>query len=357
MTIQYSTWIVNILKSPSLTDPKGVKAKTRPKVVAAPVNFALPRPGKIKDQQTKRQPLPSCGTVFSMKKWLKILLIGIVLIFAILGAAVTLVFFAMQYGLLNVRGSIMERNKFFGEIPTIQSTTTPGLAAIENGCADGRSQTQSCEWYETVQWIVVRDALIKDAAVIDRVSKETGVSSRMIAASVIPEQIRFFTDNREVFKRYFEPLKLLVSLSKFSLGVSGIKQETAAQIEMHAMSTSSPFYPGEQYAALITYPDGADHDSELFNRLTNEKDHYYSYLYTALYLKEIEMHWQRTGYNIAERPDVLVTLFNLGFDASQPKANPQVAGANITLGGKSYAFGYLGTLFYQSEELSDIFPR
>ncbi len=53
----------------------------------------------------------------------------------------------------------------------------------------------------------------------------------MIASVVVPEQTRFFTSNREVFKRYFEPLKILGSLSQFSLGVSGIKEDTAIQIE------------------------------------------------------------------------------------------------------------------------------
>ena len=180
----------------------------------------------------------------------------------------------------------------------------------------------------------------------------------MIAAAVIPEQTRFFTDNREVFKRYFEPLKLLVSLSKFSLGVSGIKQETAAKIETFANSTSSPFYPGPGYAALIAYPDGTvDNEHALFNRLTDEKDHYYSYLYTALFLKEITAQWQLSGYDVTKRPDVLVTLFNLGFNASAPKVDPQVGGASLIVGGQTYSFGYLGSLFYQSDELQTEFPE
>lgn len=292
-----------------------------------------------------------------MKKWLKALTIGVVLLFAGIGMITTVVFFGMQHGLLNVRGSIIERNAFFGKVPAVNSTSTMGVDEISNGCADGRDQTKPCEWHETVQWVVVREALAKDAAVINRVAEETGVSSRMIVASVIPEQIRFFADNREVFKRYFEPLKLLVSLSKFSLGVSGIKQETAAKIEEYANDTTSEFYPGDSMGVLLAYGEGADRDTELFNRLTDEKDHYYSYLYTAIYLKEIETQWKKAGYDIAGRPDVLVTLFNLGFNASEPKASPQVAGARILIGGQDYSFGYLGTLFYQSDELSDVFPR
>jgi len=299
---------------------------------------------------------------------------AILVVFALLGLATTSVFFAMQYGLLNVRGSIMERNMSFGVVPKVgdtqsgqgapsgmpgqdaQGTTTPEEPP-DSGCIGKDDPEALCAWNETTSWEVVRDALTKDQAVILDVSQKTGVSGRMIVSAVIPEQLRFFSSNREVFKRYFEPLKLLVSLSKFSLGVSGIKQETAATIEQHANDVNSPFYPGPGYAELLAYAEGADHDTELFNRLTDEKNHYYSYLYTAIFLKEIEMHWQRAGYDVSQRPDVLVTLFNLGFNASEPKENPQVAGAIITQGGRQYSFGYLGTLFYQSEELFSTFPR
>jgi hypothetical protein len=295
-----------------------------------------------------------------MKFALKIIAGVIVGIFALIGAASTAVFVGMNYGALNVRGSIVERNAFFGRVPTIGTTTdsTTGEIIAGNGCREPLSQTTPCEWSETIQWDVVKGGLQKDVALINRVAAETGVSARMIAAAVVPEQTRFFADNREVFKRYFEPLKLLASLSQFSLGVSGIKQETARAIENHTNDPASPFYPGADFAALIAYSSTTtDRDHELFLRLTDEKNHYYSYLYTALYLKQIETQWKNAGYDIAKRPDVLVTLFNLGFQASLPKANPKVAGATITIGDQSYSFGYLGTLFYQSEELRTELPE
>jgi hypothetical protein len=292
-----------------------------------------------------------------MLRVLKIAGFCVLAVFALIGMAFTAVYVGMEHELLNVPGSIIERNAFFGPVPTTSTTTNTGVVAeAGNGCRASLDQTMPCEWNQTAAWDVVAGGLEKDAAIINRVAAETGVPARMIAAAVIPEQIRFFTDNREVFKRYFEPLKILASLSKFSLGVSGIKQETADQIEVNAVSTSSPFYTGETIAALIAYPSDVDEDATLYARLTNEKDHYYSYLYTAIYLKQIIAQWEKAGYEIENRPDVLVTLFNLGFDASEPKANPQVGGASITVGGQSYSFGYLGTLFYNSGELDDLFP-
>ncbi len=287
-------------------------------------------------------------------KILKLLALLILILFALIGAGFTFVYVGMQHGVLNVKGTIIERNASFGAVPT----TTQKIIDETNGCREGFSQTEPCEWYETAQWDVVQGGLKKDATVIARVSEETGVDARMIAASVVPEQIRFFSDNREVFKRYFEPLKLLASMSQFSLGVSGIKQATAAKIEENAQSTSSPFYTGERDALLLAYSaEETANSNALFDRLTNEKDHYYSYLYTALYLKQITTQWEKAGFDVHKRPDVLVTLFNLGFNASEPKADPQVAGSAIVVGGQRYSFGYLGTLFFESDELSTEFPK
>jgi len=287
-------------------------------------------------------------------KIFKIILLLILVVFALIGAAFTFVYFGMQNGVLNVKGTIVERNASFGSVPT----TTQAIIDDTNGCREGMDQNKPCEWYETAQWDVVQGGLKKDAAIIARVSAETGVDARIIAASVVPEQIRFFSDNREVFKRYFEPLKLLASLSQFSLGVSGIKQATAVTIENNAHSTSSVFYTGEKDALLLAYtPEESKNPNALFDRLTNEKDHYYSYLYTALFLKQITAQWNSAGYDVSHRPDVLVTLFNLGFAASSPKADPKVAGSAITVGGQRYSFGYLGTLFFESDELSAEFPK
>lgn len=285
-----------------------------------------------------------------MNKRLKIALLALLIVFASIGLLFSGVFVAMQFGLLNVRGSIMERNNFFSS-----AGAQPAAVIATQPCVD--ATLDSCTWNESPEWAVVAGGLEKDAPLIERVARETGVDARLIAAVVIPEQIRFFTSEREVFKRYFEPLKILGSLSQFSLGVSGIKQETARKVEEHAKDPSSPFYPGPDAARLLAYNDSIAHDAELYNRLTNDKDHYYSHLYTALYLKEIMAQWERAGFDISSDADALVTLFNIGFENSNPNPDPKAGGASITVGGRSYAFGQLGGDFYRSDELLDSFPR
>jgi hypothetical protein len=237
------------------------------------------------------------------KSIVKMMFLLIVGFFACVGMLFTAVFVAMQFNLLNVKGTISQRNAFFfdaykeKQATSSVPTTTPTTPVVEGKntipsqpCID--TSLQKCSWNTTPEWEVVRSGLQKDAHVINRVSQETGVSARMIVAVVVPEQLRFFTSNREVFKRWFEPMKLLGTLTKFSLGVSGIKLETARDVEKYASDLSSPFYPGDSFSELIAYdPSIKDTEGELFNRLTNEDDHYYSYLYTALFIREITKQW------------------------------------------------------------------
>ena len=281
------------------------------------------------------------------KKILRYSAYTIVCIFAAIGFVFSAVFVGMRYGLFNVRGSISGRNQFF-----TNNKITKNLP--NTPCVDPKQLV--CDWNVTPEWVTVQGGLQKDADVINRVANETGVQARMIAAVVAPEQTRFFSSNREVWKSYFEPLKVLISLSQFSLGVSGIKQDTAKSIETYANDPTSPFYPGDT-GALLAYKPNTDHDTELYNRLTDEKDHYYQYLYTALYIKEIEAQWQKAGFDISHNPETIVTLFNIGFGKSNPNKDPVAGGAPITIGGKTYSYGELGSTFYYSDDLITDFPK
>ena len=111
-------------------------------------------------------------------------------------------------------------------------------------------------------------------------------------------------------------------------------------------------------ADLVSYEStDTARNTTLFNRLSDPKDHYYSYLYTALFIKEIEAQWASAGFDVAQNPEVVVTLFNIGFQGSHPNAAPLAAGATITTGGQSYVYGELGATFYRSNELTTIFPK
>jgi hypothetical protein len=216
-------------------------------------------------------------------------------------------------------------------------------------------KNNAIEWMNVPEWETLKIAIQKDKHLIDSVEKVTGVEGRLIVACLVGEQIRLFNSNREIYKSYIGPLKVLSVESKFSFGVTGIKEHTAQKIEGYMKDKSSVFYLGEEYENLLDFSTD-DSTSERISRLTNYRNHYYSYLYAALFLKQVKQQWEKEGFPIDKRPEVLVTLFNVGFPQSKPKSNPKVGGSTVKIHEVPYTFGMIGYHFYYSGELFDAFP-
>lgn len=319
----------------------------------------------------------------------------------------------MQFGWLNVRGTIAERNASFyrdsGKISqdnrsiqavflckihalanyapetakNIQNTyqlkqdetlattmlstaqirfATNGLGSSFDACAQATipnttpiAQT-AYAWADSAEWAVMKSVFIRDQDTIRQAAKDAGISPRLLLGGVIGEQFRFFTNSRDSFKAYFEPLKILASLSKFSYGIAGLKPETVKRIDTQLHDPSSVFYLGKEMENVVTYPLNLDQEIVRFDRITDTKETYYSYLYAGLFMRQVIAQWAVSGYDIAHRPEVLSTLYNLGFNRSIPKAEPGAGGAPITVNGTEYNFGQLGYQFYYSGELSQEFP-
>ncbi|MBQ9254172.1 MAG: hypothetical protein IJ180_05290 [Bacteroidales bacterium] len=210
-------------------------------------------------------------------------------------------------------------------------------------------------WMNTPEWQALKESIVKDSATIMKAAAITGVEPRMIVGCLVGEQIRLFNSKREMFKKYLGPVKVLSVQSQFSFGVNGIKDFTAAQVERNLKDTQSPFYMGKKYENILDYPSGVN-DSIRIKRLVNYHDHTYSYIYTGCIIHQTRNQWKKAGYDISNRPDILFTLFNVGFSQSIPKANPECGGSHITVDDHVYTFGAIGFDFYFSGELSDVFP-
>lgn len=220
---------------------------------------------------------------------------------------------------------------------------------------DGRSRKSVFEWMNMEEWETFKVAVEKDKKLIDSAARLTGVESRLIVSCLVGEQIRLFNSDREAYKKWIGPLKILSVESQFSLGVTGIKDFTAAKMENALKDSSSIYYLGKQYENLLDFKT-TDTTQERFDRLTSFRNHFYSYLYAAVFLKQMKVQWERKGYPIDHRPEILATLFNVGYPQSVPKKNPKVGGSTITIKEKKYTFGMISHQFYYSGELIDIFP-
>lgn len=211
------------------------------------------------------------------------------------------------------------------------------------------------EWMNINEWQDFKLAVAKDKRLIDSAAYLTGVEPRLIVSVLVGEQIRLFNSSREAYKKWIGPLKILSVETTFSLGVTGIKVPTAQTIEKNLKDSSSVFYLGEKYEHLLDFQT-QNIAQERFKRLTSYQNHFYSYLYAALNVKQINEQWERSGFPISERPEILATLYNIGFEASIPKNNPLVGGSGINIKGKRYSFGSVAYEFYYSGELFDLFP-
>jgi hypothetical protein len=211
------------------------------------------------------------------------------------------------------------------------------------------------EWMNIPEWLVFKEAVSKDKPLIDSVAHLTGVEPRLIVSVLVGEQIRLFNSNREAYKKWIGPLKILSVEATFSLGVTGIKVPTAMTIEKNLKDKSSVFYLGPQYEHLLDFTS-SNIEEERFKRLTSHDNHFYSYLYAALNIKQMKMQWERAGYPIDTRPEILATLFNVGFEVSEPKPDPVVGGSTIMIHNKPYTFGAISFEFYYSGEMYDLFP-
>jgi len=210
------------------------------------------------------------------------------------------------------------------------------------------SSSNAFPWANDESWDVITAAILKDESSIKRAAADAGVNPRLIVASLVVEQLRLYNTQREFYEKFFKPLQILANANKMAWGVMAIKEATAIDIENNLKNHNSSFYLGPQYENMLDFVNTPDVAKARYNRLTNPKDRYYSYLYGGLLIKQLISQWADKGYDISKRPELIATLFNIGFMKSLPKDNPQVGGSIITLDNVDYTFGGLAHEFYYS---------
>lgn len=239
-------------------------------------------------------------------------------------------------------------------IPDECDTQTVSEDSVNKELAEAKGKNLY-PWINDEEWTTISAAITKDKDAILKASQVANIDPRLVVSSLTVEQLRLFHSQRELFEKFFKPLSILGNATKTSLGVMGIKEATAKQIEDHLKDPKSPYYLGPTHEHDLDFST-KDINGERFARLTDEHDHYYSYLYGALYIKQMMSQWLNAGFSIENRPEITTTLFNVGFAQSKPNDQPKVGGSTITIKDKKYSFGALGFEFYFSGELSLEFP-
>jgi len=211
-------------------------------------------------------------------------------------------------------------------------------------------------WATSEEWDFFKTGVLKDKDILDKIESETGISKRLLVSELMSEQMRLFYSDRPWFKKVISPLKVLGSMTQFSWGIFGVKEETAQKIEANLKDSNSDFYLGKDFENVLDFKT-QNITQERFDRITDRDNHYYAYLYAAIYNKQIISQWEKAGFDISGRPEILATLYNIGFDHSIPNNNPQIGGAELNIGDSVYSFGRLSSEFYYSGELLNEFPQ
>lgn len=222
-------------------------------------------------------------------------------------------------------------------------------------------------WANYKEWKDFCRYVKNDKKAIDSVAKITGVEARLIVMCLVGEQIRMFNSFREKFKQQVYTYNHIILPRNRGYGVTGILQNTALKIEKNLFDKSSPFYPGDYYQQCLNVTDSfpelvkdddtiAIHQNYTIQRLMQGGNHFYSYLYTAFFIRQFQAQWERAGFTLAYRPEIVASLFNLGYQKSKPKKDPYVGGSEFKVGDDDYTFGGLCYEFYYSGELQDLFP-
>ncbi len=290
--------------------------------------------------------------VSTAKKILRV----VVCVFACIGFVLVMAYIAVELGLTKTKGIIDSQHDYFKNQLTSKTATDMPQPQGTATQSDPSKLFEHDTWNEGDEWQTLKVAITKDKEPILRAAQTAGVRPRLLVSILIVEQLRLFHSNRELFKSVFGPLKMLAVQSQFSWGVMGIKQDTARQVEAYLKDPSSLWYLGVSAEHLLDFKT-IDPDNERFERLTNEDDRYYSYLYAAIIAKQLQSQWEKSGFDISERPDITATLYDIGFEHSLPHASPLSGGAEIEIGNRTYSFGKLAGKFYASSEVVSEFPQ
>jgi hypothetical protein len=91
-----------------------------------------------------------------------------------------------------------------------------------------------------------------------------------------------------------------------SIGFCQVKMNTAYWIELQLSDSTSAFYPGKTYSNLFKISKSAQ---EIITNLQNDSLNIH---YAAAYLRIIVSFWEKSFCPIADRPDILGTLYSTG---------------------------------------------
>ncbi len=110
-----------------------------------------------------------------------------------------------------------------------------------------------------------------------------------------------------------------------SIGFCQVKLKTAYWIEKQLNTSESIYNPGNQYKGILKISTSPE---ELILKLTNDS---LNIFYAAAYIRIIQSRWEKEGFLLDDKPEIIGTLYSTGLfyrDGKErtPRMNPDANG-------------------------------
>ncbi len=193
----------------------------------------------------------------------------------------------------------------------------------------------------------VNEQLKKLAPSINKYSKELGVDPRIVGGVIYVEDFRSLTTPKGFIEGKLEGrwiTRMLLEMKGATIGVGQMSREEMWRIIKNFNDANSKFYMGKNFENYVTEKDFENSEKGI----EYVKNGIHGYVFTdpdvqvkfvASMIAQFQAQWKNEGYDISDKPEILGTLYNIGFKNSNPKKDPQSGGSMNFIFGKQMNFG------------------
>jgi len=139
------------------------------------------------------------------------------------------------------------------------------------------------------------------AELIEIASKTFGINSKILTAIIFTERTLNYTWEDEAMDNILAEAGL-----NSSIGFCQVKLKTAYWIEVQLNDTSAAYFPNKAYKGKISLSNSPD---EIINKLENDL---LNILYAAAFVRIAISYWEKAGFPIDNKADILGTLYSTG---------------------------------------------
>ena len=151
------------------------------------------------------------------------------------------------------------------------------------------------------------------AELIEKASKIFDVDSKILTAIIYTERTLNYTWEDDALDNL-----LAVAGLNSSIGFCQVKLKTAYWIEVQLNDTNSVYFPSKKYKGKLSLSNSP---KEIITKLENDS---LNIMYASAYLRIIMSRWEKGGFPIDNRADILGTLYSTGLfkrDGTERKPN------------------------------------